>query len=109
MISSADRLPVFIIHRDQPERCVRTVRAFLDQDVEVEVTVFDNGSSPAAVDHLKRELPGLAVVALGGNRGFGPAANAGLRQWLENGTTEWAARAPCTASGTWACGWSACR
>jgi len=93
MISSADRpdrLPVFIIHREQPERCVRTVRAFLDQDVGVDVTVVDNGSSPSALDHLKRELPDLAVVALGANRGFGPAANAGLRPWLDAGNCDWA-------------------
>jgi N-acetylglucosaminyl-diphospho-decaprenol L-rhamnosyltransferase len=86
----SERLPVFIIHRDQPQRCVRTVRAFLDQDVDVDVTVIDNGSSPRAVGHLEQELPDIAIVALGANRGFGPAANAGLRSWLDAGTTAWA-------------------
>jgi len=84
-------LPVFIIHRDQPERCVRTVRAFGDQDVPVHVTVVDNGSSSAAIGHLQAELPDVELVALGANRGFGPAANAGLQRWLEDGSGDWAA------------------
>jgi N-acetylglucosaminyl-diphospho-decaprenol L-rhamnosyltransferase len=83
-------LPVFIIHRDQPQRCVRTVHAFLEQDVDIDLTVIDNGSSPPAVEHLEQELPDIAIVALGSNRGFGPAANAGLRPWLAAGTTDWA-------------------
>jgi N-acetylglucosaminyl-diphospho-decaprenol L-rhamnosyltransferase len=86
----SERLPVFIIHRDQPQRCVRTVHAFLDQDVDVDLTVIDNGSSPPAVEHLASELPDIAIVALGGNCGFGPAANAGLRPWLDTGTSAWA-------------------
>jgi GT2 family glycosyltransferase len=84
-------LPVVIIHRDQPERCVRTARAFLSQDVPVQLTVVDNGSSAQAVEYLERHLPTGEVVALGANRGFGPAANVGLRRWLDTGTTEWAA------------------
>jgi GT2 family glycosyltransferase len=86
----SERLPIFIIHRDQPERCVRTVQAFLEQDVDVDLTVIDNGSSPPAVEHLEQELPDIAIVALGANRGFGPAANVGLRPWLDAGTTDWA-------------------
>jgi len=57
----------------------------------VQVTVVDNGSSPAAIAHLEAELPDVEVLALGSNRGFGPAANVGLRQWLEASTTDWAA------------------
>jgi N-acetylglucosaminyl-diphospho-decaprenol L-rhamnosyltransferase len=84
-------LPVFIVHRNQPERCVKTALTFLDQDVPVRVTVIDNGSKPDASQHLERELPDVEIVPLGANRGFGPAANEGLRRWLETGTTEWAA------------------
>src|SRR5436309_10002820 len=89
-MTSDERLPVFIIHHDEPEHCVRTARAFLAQDVAVQLTVIDNGSSPAAVAHLRTELPDVEVVALGGNRGFGPAANVGLGRWLETSTTDWA-------------------
>src|SRR4051812_45179687 len=89
-MSSDERLPVFIVHRDEPERCVRATRAFLDQSVPVAVTVIDNGSAPDAVRHLERELPDVDLLALGANRGFGPAANAGLRRWLETQTGDWA-------------------
>jgi GT2 family glycosyltransferase len=88
---SDDPLPVFIIHREQPERCVKTALTFLDQGVPVRLTVIDNGSSHEAVRHIERELPGIEIVTLGWNRGFGPAANAGLQRWLDEGTSEWAA------------------
>jgi len=70
---------------------VRTARAFLEQEVPVELTVIDNGSSTDAVEHLRRELPQAEIVALGANKGFGPAANVGLRRWLKRDTSEWAA------------------
>jgi len=86
-----EAFPVVIVHRDEPERCVRTVRAFRTQGVRVQVTVVDNGSASDAVRHLERELPDADIVTLGANRGFGPAANVGLRRWLERSTTAWAA------------------
>jgi len=84
-------LPVVIVHRDEPDRCVRTARAFLAQDVQVQLTVVDNGSSTGAVSRVECALPEANVVALGENRGFGPAANVGLRRWLEHGASDWAA------------------
>jgi len=89
-----EALPVFIVHRDQPARCVQTVAAFRRQDVAVDITVIDNGSAPESVAELHRELPDIDIVTLGANRGFGPAANVGFRRWLDGGTGEWAAIAP---------------
>ena len=83
-------LPVVIVHRDEPGRCVRTAGAFLAQDVPVQLTVVDNGSSPEAVRQIEAQLPDAEVIALGANKGFGPAANVGLRRWLETGTADWA-------------------
>ncbi len=84
-------LPVIVVHRDEPERCVSTARAFQAQDVPVQLTVVDNGSGADAIAHIERALPDVEVVALGANRGFGPAANLGLRRWLDTGDSEWAA------------------
>ena len=84
-------LPVVIVHRDEPERCVRTAQAFLAQDVPVQLTVVDNGSSAEAVRHIAGSLPEADVLVLGDNRGFGPAANVGLNRWLERGPGDWAA------------------
>ena len=57
----------------------------------MKVTVVDNGSHADAIRSLRHELPEVEIVALGSNRGFGPAANVGLRRWLETSTTDWAA------------------
>ena len=87
-------LAVVVVHWRQPERCVGTVRAFQAQDVPVAVTVVDNGSPAEDVARLRRELPDVEVLPVGGNLGFGPAANVGLRRWLAAGAGDWAVVAP---------------
>ncbi len=86
---------VVIVHWNQPERCVRTGRAFAAQRaVELHLIVVDNGSDPAAVSEVAAGLPAAEVVRVGRNAGFGAAANVGLRRWLERGAGEWVAVAP---------------
>lgn len=86
---------VVVVHRDQPKRCLVTARAFLAQDVDVELTIVDNGSSPASLAMLREELPReVKILELGFNAGFGPGANAGLCDWLDDGEGEWCALAP---------------
>jgi N-acetylglucosaminyl-diphospho-decaprenol L-rhamnosyltransferase len=50
------------------------------------VIVVDNGS-PA--EDLARLPADVELVERGANTGFGPAANAGLRRWLDGGEGEW--------------------
>jgi GT2 family glycosyltransferase len=85
-------LPVVVVHWNQPERCARTVEAFLGQDVPVDVTIVDGGSEPEALAAV-RDL-GVEVVALDRNVGFGPGANVGFRRWLEDGKGDWIGLAP---------------
>ncbi|HEY1635119.1 MAG TPA: glycosyltransferase [Acidimicrobiales bacterium] len=90
-------LEVVVVHRDQPAACVRTVLALHRQGLPVHVTVVDNGSAAAgqsALQALARRLSTVEVVTLGRNTGFGPAANVGLRRWLERGEGEWVAVVP---------------
>jgi GT2 family glycosyltransferase len=87
-------LGVVIVHRNQPQQCATTVDAFRSQSVAVSITVVDNGSRPDAIERLRAALPDVEVLALGRNAGFGPGANAGLRQWLDRGIGEWVAVAP---------------
>jgi GT2 family glycosyltransferase len=90
-------LEVVVVHRDQPAACARTVLALHRQGVPVHVTVVDNSSGPAglsALSALARRLSTVEVVTLAHNAGFGPAANVGLRRWLERGEGEWVAVAP---------------
>jgi len=80
-------LPVVILHWNRPVRCVATVERFLAQEVPggVRVVVVDNGSEPGALATVRAGLPaGVELVALRTNRGFGPGANAGFRQVLDN-------------------------
>jgi len=90
----AERLTVVLVHWNQPERCRATVEAFRGQDgVDVDIVVVDNGSTPEAVDEL-RALDDVTLLELGGNAGFGPGANAGLRHWLAERAGEWCVVAP---------------
>ncbi|MDA8282644.1 MAG: glycosyltransferase family 2 protein [Actinomycetota bacterium] len=78
-----------IVHHDQPERCARSADAFARQDGIASMTVVDSGRRPPL------GLPaGAEVLGAGGNVGFGPGANLGLRRWLAAGEGEWVAVAP---------------
>lgn len=48
------------------------------QTVAVRTTVVDNGSSDGTADAVRERFPGVEVVELATNRGFGAAANAGV-------------------------------
>jgi N-acetylglucosaminyl-diphospho-decaprenol L-rhamnosyltransferase len=82
-------LDLVLVHRRAPDVVAQTAAAFLDQGVPVRVVVVDNGSTPGELDQLRRGLPeGVTVLPQGENRGFGPAANAGLRWFLTGGDRE---------------------
>ncbi len=80
---AARSVAVVIVHWNQPERCRRTVERFAAQSIPVDTVVIDNGSASEGLDDLRGYLPGIALLTLGRNQGFGPAANVGLRYWLE--------------------------
>lgn len=58
------------------------------------LTVVDNGSPGDDLERIRAAVPAVRIIALGANRGFGPAANAGLRRWLAEDSGEWAVIAP---------------
>jgi N-acetylglucosaminyl-diphospho-decaprenol L-rhamnosyltransferase len=73
-----------VVHRSAPDAVAETVTAFLDQGVPLRIAVVDNGSSADDLARLRQSLPESVVLLLqGANRGFGPAANAGLRWFVE--------------------------
>jgi len=92
--STTTDLTVVVVHRDQPERCVATCRAFLEQGVNLRLLVVDNGSPAAAIRRIRAEVPRVEILETGANLGFGPGANVGLRHWLAEGAGDWAAVAP---------------
>ena len=94
------RVPVVLVHWNRPDRCAATVERFRAQGIDVAITVVDNGSRPAALSELRSAVgDAVEIVELGANRGFGPAANAGFRVWLDRRRAgvwagEWIALAP---------------
>jgi GT2 family glycosyltransferase len=53
----------------------RALRGLAAQTVPVEVVIADNGSSDDSLELARRELPGVRIVEIGRNIGFGPALN----------------------------------
>jgi N-acetylglucosaminyl-diphospho-decaprenol L-rhamnosyltransferase len=84
-----------IVHRDKPDPVLRTVGDFLAQSLMPRVVVVDNGSSPAALDRLRGQLPGgVTLLEAGTNTGFGPGANIGFRWCLAHDPAPWLAVCP---------------
>lgn len=91
-----------LVHWNQADACLGTIDRFADREVPVRITVVDNASEPDALAKLAKGVDERAergvdveVVRAGGNLGFGPGANVGLRRFLgrpEDG--EWVALAP---------------
>lgn len=92
-MTDSSTVTVVIVHHRSPEQCVATCRAFMEQGPPVRMIVVDN-ASPDAHRAVLRRLPGVEVLEQERNRGFGPAANAGIRHWLESGTGDWVVVAP---------------
>jgi len=97
-VHDATPVTVVLVHWNQPVRCVDTIAAFHDQGIPVEIVVVDNGSVPALLAQLEDTVGArgwnIRILRQGYNSGFGPAANAGFRWWLDHGDGEWVALAP---------------
>ncbi len=63
--------------RELLARCVHSVIA--GTGVTHEIIVADNASSDGSSDHIRARFPGVQVIELGSNLGFGAANNAAVR------------------------------
>lgn len=78
------RTPVFVLHWNRPQECIRTVDALLQQSLPLSVHVVDNASEPEALRCLEQGLPAeVEVIRMAENRGWGGAFNVVLQKWLE--------------------------
>jgi N-acetylglucosaminyl-diphospho-decaprenol L-rhamnosyltransferase len=76
-------LTLFVVHWNQPDECIATIRRFLNQEIPLNIVVLDNASAPEARDYLSAELAAEGeITALEENKGWGPALNIGLTKWL---------------------------
>ncbi len=83
MNPSTTPVPLFVLHWNRPDECLRTVEAFLEQDYPLQVEVIDNASEDAALQALRDKLPAAVKVRrLSENKGWGPALNVVLSEWL---------------------------
>ena len=95
------RFTGLLIHRNASDSLLGVLDSWLLQAGLERLIVVDNGSG---ADHLKAIREAMAAHAggpvaielleAGGNLGFGPGANAGLRHWLTTHDTQWVALAP---------------
>ena len=75
--------PVFIVHWNRPEECLRAVNSFISQTLPIEITIIDNSSKVDNIVLLKEQLPtGVNLVCLEDNKGWGGGFNLILREWL---------------------------
>jgi len=65
--------------RDLLERYLPSVIAALSGHPENEIIVVDNGSADGSADFVRRAFPGVKLLALDRNLGFGGGSNAGFR------------------------------
>ena len=62
-------VPLFILHWNCPEECLRTINAFRVQGVPLQIQVIDNTSEPEALRSLRVCLPpDVQVITLGENK-----------------------------------------
>ncbi len=79
----SSNVPLFILHWNRPEECLRTVNAFRAQGVPLRIQVIDNHSEPEALRALAGCLPpDVQLMILGENKGWGGAFNVVLQEWL---------------------------
>jgi len=81
----------YIIHWNNPADCIKTVREFYMQGVDINVNVIDNASDELNLQILKNGLnDNVKLICLSKNIGFGPGLNVGLIQWIEKFVSEYA-------------------
>lgn len=64
-------------------KCLRSV---LDSTCEMDVTVVDNNSQDETVEVIRRDFPGVRLIGLDENLGFGKANNIGISEAIKDGS-----------------------
>lgn len=83
-------ITAFVVHWNQPEQCLDTVRRLRDQDPRAQIVIIDNASESGAFSRLQSGIPtGVEVTRLDKNNGWGPALNVVLKKWLAAGESEY--------------------
>ncbi len=74
---------VSLLHWNRPVECRATLMALRSAQLQMDVTIVDNGSTAENLAKLTADLPDdVELLALPTNIGWGPAHNIVLRRWL---------------------------
>lgn len=57
MSTLSQPIPVYILHWNRPQECLRAVESFLAQGLSLKITVIDNASQPDLLKTLSDGLP----------------------------------------------------
>lgn len=77
-------VPVYILHWNRPQECLRAIESFFVQGVPIHITVIDNASNPDRLKTLSDGLPsGVELLRLDENLGWGKGFNVVLAKWLQ--------------------------
>jgi GT2 family glycosyltransferase len=73
---------IVVVHRNSYARLRRCLRSILENTVDLrfEIVVIDNGSTDESVASTEREFPGVFVVPVGRNLGYGRGNNRGYER-----------------------------
>ncbi len=83
-------IDLFVVHWNRPAECLATVHSILAQGINLRVSVIDNHSTSEALCALRSGLSSeIEILELAENKGWGPALNAALRQWLSIAGSPW--------------------
>jgi len=88
MASKSPEISIFIVHWNRPVELIASLHSLAEQtNCNLQIVVFDNGSSKENLDKLKSLLPSSATLPVtliegGENFGWGKALNKMLRPWL---------------------------
>jgi N-acetylglucosaminyl-diphospho-decaprenol L-rhamnosyltransferase len=81
--SEKDRARFVIVHWNRPAECLATIRSSMAQIPGLHILVLDNSSSSANYEILCHQLDSsVEVLRFQENKGWGPALNVALRNWL---------------------------
>ncbi|WP_323749071.1 glycosyltransferase family 2 protein [Curtobacterium sp. VKM Ac-2884] len=78
-VDDASRTAVVVVNWERADLTTAAVRAVLAEGAADQVVVVDNGSSDDSIAELRRDLPGVTVIAREHNGGFAAGANTGIR------------------------------
>ncbi len=82
------RVTAIIINWNLKETTFSCIQSLMNQDTSSDIILVDNGSRDGSVEYLSSHFPGLEIIPLPDNIGFGPACNRAIQKALQRTTCQ---------------------